>query len=142
MKLSLEDVVDFLHSIKMDQYIDTFRREDINGILLVAAGNEELKEIGVLNPLHSFKIQFLFKRFLQHTPKTHPLVVVDDFLAANKIEQYRQKFAEEEVDGDMLFEIIQLDPNIGNSIFEELGIKSKMSQLRMRQWFKTHIIEH
>ena len=131
---TLDDVLDFLHTIRMDQYIQTFRDERFDGILLVAAGDDELKDLGISSHFHRFKIQFLFKRTLQSTPIRHALVVVLDFLAANNIDKYRQRFSEEGVDGDMLFEILQLPTESGNAILEEMGV-SRIDRLKMRKKF-------
>ena len=137
-KLSVDDVVDFLHSIRMDQYIDAFRDEEINGSVQVAVEDQGLHDLGVSSPLHCFKIQFLFKRFLQKTPTTHALDVVFDLLAANRMDQYGQRFAEEGVDGDMLLEIVQLNPDVGNAILKELliGVVKCIHQLKMRKLFE------
>ena len=73
---------------------------------------------------------------LRFTPTTHALVVVYDLLAANKMDKYGQRFAEEGVDGDMLFEILQLNPDVGNPILEALGVESNIDKLKMRKKFK------
>ena len=107
--------------IKLDQYINKFREKAIDGHWLVAAKNERLNALGVSSSLHCFKIQYLFKRWLQNTPTTHSLAVVNDFLAANKMHEHVQRFAEEGVDGDMLLEILKLD-TAGERILIELGV--------------------
>ena len=130
-------MLDFLQDIKMDQYIEAFKSKTINGGLLIAFGERQLKELGISSHLHCFKIQLLFKRALQSTPTTHALVVVLDFLAANNMDKYRQRFCEEGVDGDMLLEILQLRPNeSGNAILEEMGITTGIDKIKMRKQFK------
>ena len=133
---SVDDVADFLHRNRMDQYIDGFKEEGIDGLMLVGAADDVLNDLGVSSPLHCFKIQYLFKRLLQKTPTTHALVTVYDFLAANKMDKYGQRFAEEGVDGDMLLEIVHLDPEVYTLILEELGIKKNLDRLKFKQWFK------
>ena len=133
---TVDNVLDFLHNIGMDQYIQAFRNEEIDGTLLVTAGEEVLKELGISSHFHRFKIQFLFKRTLQSTPTTHALNVLLDSLAANKIDKYKKLFNEEGVDGDMLFEILQLPPNeSGNAILQEIGVISDLDRHKMRTKF-------
>ena len=134
-RYKVDDVLEFLHSIRMDQYIQTLK-----GLMelcwCMAFGEDELKDLGITSRFHCFKIQFLFKRTLQSTPTTHALVVVLDFLAENNMDKYRQQFCEEGVDGNMLFEILQLPPNeFGNAILEEIGV-SRIDKFKMRQRFK------
>lgn len=133
---STEDVVKFLQSFGMDQYVDIFRDRVIDGRVLVVFGDEDLIELGILSPLHRFKIQFLFKRFLQSIRAKHAMVVVRDFLIAYKMETYVQKFTKEEVDGDMLLEILHLTPDVGDPILKYLGVESKVDRIKMRQQFK------
>ena len=123
------DVVEFLHSIGLDQHVDRFREQGFDGELLLAAKDQQLNALGVSNPLHCFKIQYLFKRWLHKTSTTHAQGTVYDFLAANKMDKYGQRFAEEGVDGDMLLEILHLDPDVRARILEVLGIKDSMDIL-------------
>ena len=133
---SVDNVADFLKNIRLNQYIDVIRSESIDGELLLAAGDNELNDLGVSNPLHRFKIQYLFKRVLQKTPPTHTLATVNNFLAENKMHKYQQQFAKEEVDGDMLLEITQLESTISDPILEALGIMSSMDRLKFKKKFK------
>ena len=116
----------------MDQYTDAFRNEKISGTVLVQVGDEELNDLGVSSPLHCFKIQFLFKRFLQKTPTTHAMEHIYDFLAANNMDMYRERFVKEGVDGDMLLGILQLNPDVRNPILHELGIMKKLHVLKIK----------
>ena len=120
----------------LDQYIDTFQTETIDGELLVAFKDIELRDLGVSNPLHCFKIQYFFKRLLLKTPTTHAQVVVCNFLAAYKMDKYAQKLIEEGVDGDMLLEILKLSTDVITTIFGELGITKCVDVLKIRTKFK------
>lgn len=136
LSYSCDDVAKFLQSMGLDQYIDTFQTATIDGELLVAAKDIELRDLGVSNPLHCFKIQYFFKRLLLKTPTTHAQVVVCDFLATNKMDKYAQKLIEEGVDGDMLLEILKLSTDVITTIFGELGITNSMDVLKIRKRFK------
>eukprot|EP00731_Ephydatia_muelleri_P021730 Em0014g321a len=133
---TVDDVVGFLHSIKMDQYIEAFKSKDIDGTTLVEFGEDEFKELGISSHFHCFKIQFLFKRTLQCTQTTHDLAFVRDFLAANKMDNYTKQFNEERVDGDMLNEILQLPDENVNAILGEIGVASKIDRIKLRKKFK------
>ena len=133
---SVDNVADFFNNIRLNQYIDVIRTESIDGELLLATGDDELHDLGVSNPLHCFKIRYLFKRILQKTPPTHTLATVNNFLAENKMHKYQQQFAKEEVDGDMLLEITQLESTISDPILEALGIMSSMDILKFKKKFK------
>ena len=132
---TVNDVLDFFQTIRMDKYIEILRNEGLDGTLLVAAGEDELKDLGITSDFHRFKIQFLFKRTLQSTPSTHALDVVLDFLTTNNMDKYSKRFSEEGIDGDMLFEILQLPDESGNAILKEIGIVSSFDRLKMRKKF-------
>ena len=132
---TVNDVLDFFHNIRMDKYIEIVRDEGIDGTLLVAAGEDELKDLGITSDFHCFKIQFLFKRTLQCTPTMQALDVVLHFLAANNMDKYSKRFSEEGIDGDMFFEILQLPDESGNAILKEIGIVSSFHRLQMRKKF-------
>ena len=132
---TVNDVLDFFQNIRMDKYIEIVRNEGLDGTLLVAVGEDELKDLGITSDFHRFKIQFLFKRTLQCTPTMQALDVVLDFLAANNMNKYRQRFSEEGIDGDMLFEILQLPDESGNAILKEIGIVSSFDRLKIRKKF-------
>ena len=132
---SVDDVADFLHTNRMDQYIGSFKEEEIDGIMLVEYADDILNDLGVSSPLHCFKIQYLFKRLLQKTPTTHSQAIVNEFLAENKMDKYGQKFVDEGIDGDMLLEILQLDTKVSARILDELGIKRNIDILRIRKKF-------
>eukprot|EP00731_Ephydatia_muelleri_P026790 Em0018g890a len=132
---TVNDVLDFFHNIRMDKYIEMVRNEGLDGTLLVAAGEDELKDLGITSDFYRFKIKFLFKRTLQCTPTIQALDVVLDFLAANNMDKYSKRFSEEGIDGDMLFEILQLPDESGNAILKEIGIVSSFDRLKMRKKF-------
>ena len=122
----VNDVLDFFRNIRMDKYIEILRNEGLDGTLLVA-------DLGITSDFHRFMIQFLFKRTLQCTPTMQALDVVLDFLAANTMDKDSKRFCEEGIDGDMLFEILQLPDESGNAILKEIGIVSSFDRLKMRK---------
>lgn len=52
-------VIDLLVAMNLQDYVEAFRREGIDGTLLVALGNEDLQQLGVISALHLKKFKFL-----------------------------------------------------------------------------------
>ena len=52
-------VVDLLVAMNLKDYVEAFRREGIDGTLLVALSNEDLQRLGVTSALHLKKFHFL-----------------------------------------------------------------------------------
>ena len=63
----MDDVSDFLRSIKLDQYIEQFMKEDVDGKMLADIVKNEknsvLECLCVTNPLHVQKIYSKFSSF-------------------------------------------------------------------------------
>lgn len=61
-----ENIATFLNEIELPQYANNFRREKINGEVLLdlVANPEVLAELGVMNHLHQMKIIHLFQKKL------------------------------------------------------------------------------
>ena len=136
-KYSVEDVVNFLHSIKLGEYAEAFRRDGINGGILLAiiAGEEvqALKELQVMNPVHRVKIQVNFRRQVLGIENQYPAEFVAQFLKSdNNLKQYADNFLKEEVDGDMLLKS-------DKEVLEHLGIRSAVHRLKVQKNFKSHI---
>ena len=55
----------FLHHIKLSQYIELFLNNDIDGNMLVALSQEDLKDLGVNNKFHRTKIIVQFQSYLE-----------------------------------------------------------------------------
>lgn len=52
-------VADLLVAMNLQDYVEAFRREGIDGTLLVALSNEDLQLLGVTSALHLKKFKFL-----------------------------------------------------------------------------------
>ena len=135
-KYSVDQICEFLSTIRMSQYAEVLKSEKIDGEGLLSVDELQLIDIGVSSPLHSFMIKFLFRRtLLQQIPK-HPTTVVQNFLRGFKLDRYTEGFIAQGMDGDMLLEIIEK----GNKhIFEELGVQSAMDVLTIKAKFKVYI---
>lgn len=60
---TVDGIADFLNKIKMPQYVDAFKAEEVDGEMLLEANSEMLGDLGV-SPLHQIKIMQLFHREL------------------------------------------------------------------------------
>ena len=112
---SVSDIVEFLKDIKMDDYIDTVLMLNLDGEMLLAADDGELEEVlEVKSPLHRFKIKYLFRRHLEgnSTASQSPI--------SPEIEKLVPKCAQEDINGDMLQRIVQLENC--DAILKELGV--------------------
>ena len=122
---SVNQVANFLSDAKMDKYINTILKEDIDGEMLLAASNEELEDVlKVTSHLHRFKIQYLFRYLLDgSTVPYHPVSI--------EIENMVPKCAQEGIDSNMLQRIIQQENC--DAILKELGVtlgnRSKIKKL-------------
>ena len=61
-KYTKEQVAEFLKSIGLAQYVDSFLEDDVDGELMSEANDEDLDALGVQSQLHKIKIMVLFKR--------------------------------------------------------------------------------
>ena len=62
--LTKEDIGNFLHGIKLDQYIELFFENDVDGQMLIVLTEVELKDIGIANTFHQKKIIQKFGSYL------------------------------------------------------------------------------
>ena len=61
-KYTKEQVAEFLKTIGLAQYVDSFLENDVDGELMSEANDEDLDALGVQSQLHQIKIMVLFKR--------------------------------------------------------------------------------
>ena len=59
-----ELVAEFLRSVGLGQYTESFIENDISGEMLLEAEDDDWTELGVNSHLHRVKISVLFKRLL------------------------------------------------------------------------------
>ena len=62
--LTKEDIRRYLQVIKLDEYIELFLENDIDGQLLFDLTEVELKDIGIINAFHRKKIITKFRPYL------------------------------------------------------------------------------
>ena len=137
--ISVEDVVRFLQSIKLDQYAATFKEYEINGELLVQFQDNELEEepLKITSALHRLKIRLCFRRFVlgaQETAERYPASWVSQILEeSNQLKQFSNSFLENEIDGELLL-------NASNDVFRELGVGMSIHIHKIRTVFKSKIV--
>ena len=61
----MQEVLEFLASVGLERYAESFKDAEITGDVLLEAGDEMLGELGVASTLDRLKITMLFKRTLQ-----------------------------------------------------------------------------
>ena len=54
--MGTDEVGIWLSKLKLDEYILTFKENDIDGRLLIALGEAELESLGIKNPFHKKKL--------------------------------------------------------------------------------------
>lgn len=59
----VEEVVRFLHSIKMSQHVESFEKNNIDGELLMEASHEVLEVLGVTKEIQCITILANFKKY-------------------------------------------------------------------------------
>ena len=131
-----QQVQEFLDSIGMKEYVPVFKDLDISGdVLLMAGQGTGLEELGVTNPLHRLKISILFRRQLEGVgkiAKRYPVEEVIRFLNAHKMNEFVEKFKEEQIDGEMLMEA-------SDDTLNELGVQKQIQKLALKSNFKKYI---
>ena len=133
-KISVQDVTNFLASIKLDKYTKAFQENDISGDVLIIATPEDLTELGVESALDKLKILVGFKRHVEGTGvrfTTSKLVVA---LSQNNLGKHRKPFEQHGVDGDLL---LYEDKELVRSMLKEIGIDSKLIATRIISKFET-----
>lgn len=133
IRCTTDDVADFLTRIKLPQYVETFRAEDINGEILLGADPDILDELGVRSPLHKMKIMQLFRREIQGTVVKYPVEHVSKFLQQYKLNQCISNLEANEIDGDM---ILGVEKKLMESVLKEIGVKP-LDANRIRSKYKS-----
>lgn len=64
--LTAEDIGEFLRSIDLPQYAESFVSEGIDGETLLGLHEDDLKDLGVKKGFHRKKIQIKYKTFLEN----------------------------------------------------------------------------
>lgn len=60
----VEEVVRFLHSIKMSEHVEKFEEHKIDGELLLEASEDALEVLGVVKQMHSITISTHFENYI------------------------------------------------------------------------------
>ena len=63
--LTQDDVADYLRYLKLDQYVETFLKNEIDGNIMFDITSEILEELGVDINVHRIKIKGSFKQWLR-----------------------------------------------------------------------------
>ena len=62
MRMTTEEVIQWLHSIKLSKYADIFKENDVDGELLTWCTLQTLEEMGIKKDLDRKKILLHFRR--------------------------------------------------------------------------------
>lgn len=118
-QFSVEDVVKFLHHVKLGQYAAIFEEFEINGELLVQLPDNELKDMGIASALDRLKISKYFHQYItgvRNIPNQKSVKKVVKFLEDIKpLKQFASKFSENNVD-------VQLLLDTTDDVMRELGV--------------------
>lgn len=133
-KVTVQDVANYLSSIKMDKYVPNFTEFDISGDVLLAMKSSELSELGVESALDKVKILVGFRRHLEGGTVKFSVSKVVIALSQSNLGKYRKHFEQHRVDGDML---LYEDEELVRSMLKEIGIDSKLTITRIMSKFKT-----
>ena len=132
-QLSVEDVVKFLHHVKLDRYATVFEEFEINGELLVQLPDNELQDMGIASALDRLKISVYFRQYIsgvQNIPNQQSVREVVKFLEDNKpLKQFASKFGENKVD-------VQLLLSASDEVMRELGVDTGVHIRLIRTKFK------
>ena len=132
----MEDVIAFLQTINLDQYVTAFEEFEINGELLIQFRDDELKEMGVLSALHRLKIRIYFRRQVlnsQEAEEQWPPQMVAEFLERDKqLKVFASIFLENKMDGELLL-------NASDDVMKELGVEKGVHMRMIRTRFKSYI---
>ena len=135
-QFSVEDVVKFLHHIKLDQYATIFEEFEINGELLVQLPDNELQDMGITSALDRLKISNYFHRYLmgmKDIPNQQSVKVVVKFLEDNKpLKQFAPKFDQNGIDAQLLL-------NASDDVMRELGVEKGVHIRLVRTKFRSQV---
>lgn len=130
---AVEDVLSFLKSNQLGQYVTAFEEFEINGELLIQFGDDELKELNVTRALDRLKIRVLFKRLVTGASCRHNPVNVAQFLRQNKqLKQFATSFQENNIDGELLL-------GASDDVYRELGVEKGVYMRMIHTRFRSYI---
>lgn len=133
-KISVQDVINFLASIKLDKYIAAFQESDISGDVLISAKPDDLVELGVESALDKLKILVGFKRYVEGTGVKFTTSMLVVALAQHNLSKYRKPLEDHGVDGDLL---LYEDKELVRSMLKEIGIDSNLAITKIISKFDT-----
>ena len=113
-------VTQFLQQIKLEQYVDIFHENEIDGDILIQSSDEDLEEIGVLNALHRLKIRICIKRLIfgekSQLAVDFPSCRVAEVLNMNKqLKQFSRAFLDNDMDAELLH-------HASDTVLKQLGV--------------------
>lgn len=132
-RFSVQDVVKFLHKVKLDQYATIFEDFEINGELLVQLPDNELQDMGIASALVRLKISNYFRRYIagvKSIPDDQSVKKVAKFLEDIKpLKQFASTFEENGVDAQLLLDA-------SDDVMRELGVDTGVHIRLIRTKFK------
>lgn len=137
-KFTVADVADFLAKIKMSQYVESFKNEEISGDTLLEGDPEMFEELKVTSHLHQMKIAHLFRKELKGSTTKYYNEHLSQFLQECKLDKHIPTLKENSIDGDM---ILEADSDLLKKVLEEIGITSSIHRNRIISKYKTFVSE-
>ena len=132
-QLSVEDIVKFLHDVKLEQYATIFEEFEINGELLIHLPDNELQDMGIVSALDRLKISVYFRQYVlgaKNIPNQQSVREVVKFLEDNKpLRQFASRFGENNVDALLLL-------SASDEVMRELGVDTGVHVRLIRTKFK------
>lgn len=132
-QLSVEDIVKFLHDVKLEQYATIFEEFEINGELLIQLPDNELQDMGIVSALDRLKISVYFRQYVlgaKNIPNQQSVREVVKFLEDNKpLRQFASRFGENNVDALLLL-------SASDEVMRELGVDTGVHVRLIRTKFK------
>ena len=132
-QLSVEDIVKFLHDVKLEQYATIFEEFEINGELLIQLPDNELQDMGIVSALDRLKISVYFRQYVlgaKNIPNQQSVREVVKFLEDNKpLRQFASRFGENNVDVLLLL-------SASDEVMRELGVDTGVHVRLIRTKFK------
>jgi hypothetical protein len=130
-----DDVVGFLVKLKLPQYSDAFKSEEISSdVLLAILSADNLRELGVTSPLHQMKIMQLFPREVYGTqPKYSNGYLCQILGQLENHAKYIPILKEHNIDGDM---ILNVEVKLMKSVLKEIGINNPIALQAIQKLFR------
>ena len=118
----------------MEDYVQNFQDLEMTGDILLSAG-QDLKDLGIENPLHCLKICILFQRQLEGVSavaRKFPVEEVVRFLHSIKMSEYVPNFQEQGIDGEFMLAASE-------EVLEALGVKNHIQRLSIKKRFEDYV---